>query len=74
MNLGAAIIDGIREAIGVQGAYYALAAVGLNLQFGYAGLLNFGHVASAMVGAWRSPPSRSPRSSASSSTPTAPRS
>ena len=52
MNLGAAFIDGIREAIGVQGAYYALAAVGLNLQFGYAGLLNFGHVASAMVGAY----------------------
>lgn len=52
MNLGSAIIDGIREALGVQGAYYALAAVGLNLQFGYAGLLNFGHVASAMVGAY----------------------
>ena len=52
MNLGAAFIDGIREALGVQGAYYALAAIGLNLQFGYAGLLNFGHVASAMVGAY----------------------
>ncbi len=52
VDFGAAALDGLREAIGVQGAYYALAAVGLNLQFGYAGLLNFGHVASAMVGAY----------------------
>ncbi len=52
LNVGAAVIDGLREALGVQGAYYALAAVGLNLQFGYAGLLNFGHVASAMTGAY----------------------
>lgn len=52
IDLGSALIDGLREAFGVQGAYYALAAVGLNLQFGYAGLLNFGHVASAMVGAY----------------------
>ncbi len=52
VNVGAALVDGLREAVGVQAAYYALAAVGLNLQFGYAGLLNFGHVASALVGAY----------------------
>lgn len=52
INVWSALVDGVREAFGVQAAYYALAAVGLNLQFGYAGLLNFGHVASAMTGAY----------------------
>lgn len=52
VNLGSALTDGLREAIGPQAAYYALAAVGLNVQFGYAGLQNFGHVASALVGAY----------------------
>ena len=52
VNLASALIDGIREAIGPQAAYYALAAVGLNVQFGYAGLMNFGHIASALVGAY----------------------
>lgn len=33
-------------------AIYALATVGLNLHFGYTGLLNFGHVAFMMVGAF----------------------
>jgi neutral amino acid transport system permease protein len=31
---------------------YALAAIGLNLHFGYTGLLNFGHVGFMMVGAY----------------------
>jgi neutral amino acid transport system permease protein len=39
-------------AIGPLAAAYALVAVGLNLQFGYTGLLNFGHVAFLMVGAY----------------------
>lgn len=52
IDLGSALVDGLRAAVGVQACYYALAAVGLNLQFGYAGLLNFGHVASALVGAY----------------------
>ncbi len=34
----------LQTAIGFQGASYALAASGLNLQFGYTGLSNFGHV------------------------------
>lgn len=45
-------INAIRAAIGVPAAAYALSAVGLNLQFGYTGLLNFGHVASMAVGAY----------------------
>ena len=31
---------------------YALSALGLNLQWGYAGLINFGHVAFMTVGAY----------------------
>lgn len=52
VDLGAALLDGLRSAVGIQAAFYALAAIGLNLQFGYAGLLNFGHVGSALVGAY----------------------
>jgi branched-chain amino acid transport system permease protein len=52
IDVGSAIVVGLREAVGIQAAYYALAAIGLNLQFGYAGLLNFGHIASALVGAY----------------------
>lgn len=44
--------DAIRTALGFQTAYYALAAVGLNLQFGYSGLMNFGYVASLTAGAY----------------------
>lgn len=42
----------LQTAIGFQGASYALAATGLNLQFGYAGLSNFGHVGFLLVGAY----------------------
>jgi neutral amino acid transport system permease protein len=44
--------DAIVAGIGIQAAAFALAAVGLNLQFGFTGLLNFGHVAFMMVGAY----------------------
>jgi branched-chain amino acid transport system permease protein len=44
--------DSLRTAVGPVAAAYALAAVGLNLQFGYTGLLNFGHVAFMMIGAY----------------------
>lgn len=46
------LIDAGRTAIGVPAAAYALSSIGLNLQFGYTGLLNFGHVASMLVGAY----------------------
>lgn len=42
----------VQTAIGFQGASYALAASGLNLQFGYTGLSNFGHVGFLLVGAY----------------------
>jgi branched-chain amino acid transport system permease protein len=46
------LFDGIVAAVGPVAAAYALSAIGLNLQFGYTGLLNFGHVAFMMVGAY----------------------
>jgi neutral amino acid transport system permease protein len=46
------LLDSLRAAVGVPAAAYALAAVGLNVHFGYTGLLNFGQVAFMMVGAY----------------------
>ncbi len=46
------LIAGVLAAIGPVTAGYALSANGLNLQFGYAGLLNFGHVAFMLAGAY----------------------
>jgi neutral amino acid transport system permease protein len=44
--------DASRAAIGPEAAIYALAAVGLNMHFGYTGLLNFGQVGFMLVGAY----------------------
>jgi len=52
MDVVKILIDAGRAAVGVPAAAYALSAIGLNLQFGYTGLLNFGHVASMLVGAY----------------------
>ncbi|THV31376.1 branched-chain amino acid ABC transporter permease [Glycomyces paridis] len=42
----------LTQAIGPTMLVYALAAIGLNLQFGYTGLLNFGQAAFAAMGAY----------------------
>jgi neutral amino acid transport system permease protein len=52
VNPGAVLVEGILAAVGVPAAAYALAAVGLNLQFGYTGLLNFGQVGFLLMGAY----------------------
>ncbi len=52
MDIVKILIDATKTAVGVPAAAYALASIGLNLQFGYTGLLNFGHVASMLVGAY----------------------
>ncbi|PXY20915.1 branched-chain amino acid ABC transporter permease [Prauserella muralis] len=44
--------DAVRSGIGPVAAAYALAAIGLNIHFGYTGLLNFGQVAFMLVGAY----------------------
>ena len=46
------LFDAGRSGLGPVAAVYALAAVGMNLQFGYTGLLNFGQVAFMLVGAY----------------------
>jgi len=52
MDFGHAITDGIRAAVGVPAAAYALAAIGLNVQYGFTGLVNFGQVGFLLVGAY----------------------
>ncbi len=52
MDVGELLQDAIVAAIGVNGAVFALAGIGLNLHFGYTGLLNFGHAAFMMLGAY----------------------
>ena len=44
--------DAIQGALGPNAAAFAIAAVGLNLHFGYTGLLNFGHIAFMALGAY----------------------
>jgi len=46
------LLDALRQAISPTAAAYALLAVGLNLHFGYTGLLNFGQVGFMAVGAY----------------------
>ncbi|MCB1257458.1 MAG: branched-chain amino acid ABC transporter permease [Microthrixaceae bacterium] len=52
LSIGSAMIDGLRDSIAIAACVGALAGIGLNIQFGFAGLLNFGHVGSALVGAY----------------------
>ena len=42
----------LRQAVGLNAAVYAIAAIGLNMHFGYAGLLNFGQVGFVAMGAY----------------------
>jgi len=46
------LAESIKAAVGVNAAAYALAIVGLNLHFGFTGLINFGHIAFMAVGAY----------------------
>lgn len=43
---------GVRSMLAPEAAIYALAAIGLNVHFGYTGLLNFGQVGFMLVGAY----------------------
>ncbi|HET8588462.1 MAG TPA: branched-chain amino acid ABC transporter permease [Nakamurella sp.] len=52
MDWGSIFSNALSDMIGPFAAIYALAAVGLNLHFGYTGLLNFGQVAFMLVGAY----------------------
>lgn len=52
MDWLAILTDGLRGAFGAQAATYALLAIGLNVHFGYTGMLNFGQVGFMLVGAY----------------------
>lgn len=52
MDWGQAFSNGLIAAVGPIAAAYTISTVGLNLQFGYTGLLNFGHVGFMMMGAY----------------------
>src|SRR5699024_1817787 len=52
MDILMILAESARSAVGPVAAIYALAAVGLNLHFGYTGLLNFGQVGFMLVGAY----------------------
>ena len=52
MDFARVIGDALRAALGLEAAVYALAAIGLNVHFGYTGLLNFGQVGFMLVGAY----------------------
>jgi branched-chain amino acid transport system permease protein len=57
VDWGAIVQNALRAAFGLEAAYFALAAIGLNVHFGYTGLLNFGRPASwpSAPTAWASP-------------------
>lgn len=52
MDFVAIFQNGLRAGVGPIAAAYALAAVGLNMHYGYTGLRNFGHVGFMLVGAY----------------------
>src|SRR5687768_12673896 len=52
MDFADVFFRAVRASIGVEAAAYALAAAGLNVHFGYTGLLNFGQVGFMLVGAY----------------------
>ena len=52
MDMGFVLTQAISQAIGVTAIIYLLATMGLNIQFGYTGLLNFGQIAFVAVGSY----------------------
>src|SRR5919205_1001709 len=47
-----ALAVALKAGLGFQAVFLALLAIGLNIQFGYTGLLNFGQIAFAMLGGY----------------------
>ena len=56
MEWGQITGDAARALIGSEAVVFALAAIGLNVHFGYTGLLNFGQAAFLAVAAYASHP------------------
>ncbi|MGU3294847.1 branched-chain amino acid ABC transporter permease [Williamsia sp. M5A3_1d] len=52
MDLIAALQTSLAQLVGPSAIFYALLAIGLNLHFGYTGLLNFGQIGFALLGGY----------------------
>lgn len=52
MDWGSIIEQTLRAFVGPTAVYFAIAAIGLNIHFGFTGLLNFGHAGFLAVGAY----------------------
>lgn len=52
MDLLAVLENTMVQFVGLNACYYAIAAIGLNVQFGYTGLLNFGQAGFMAAGAY----------------------
>lgn len=52
MDFAVTIGNAFREAFGPQAAWFCLMAIGLNVHFGYTGLINLGQIGFALVGAY----------------------
>jgi branched-chain amino acid transport system permease protein len=52
MDWGAIFEGTVKSFIGINAVYFAIAAIGLNVQFGFTGLLNFGQAAFMAAGAY----------------------
>jgi neutral amino acid transport system permease protein len=52
MDFGDIFFNALRQAIGREALVFALLAIGLNMHFGYTGLLNFGQVGFMLVGGY----------------------
>src|ERR687894_1221425 len=52
MDWGTILENALRAGLGQEAIIYALAAIGLNVHFGYTGLLNFGQVGFMAIGGY----------------------
>lgn len=52
MDIIGALQISLAQLVGPSAIFYALLAIGLNLHFGYAGLLNFGQIGFALLGGY----------------------
>src|SRR5215470_8990382 len=52
IDVSSMLTNGIAQLVGPQAIFFALLAIGLNIHFGYTGLLNFGQIGFALVGGY----------------------
>ena len=51
-DFGRVMQESVTQAFGPQAVVFAMACIGLNIHFGYTGLLNFGHIGFLLAGAY----------------------